>query len=97
MSIHLEPTTGSPRNEKAEVSEVRRSAVTDRSAEMAWLAHPGSEFTGNWVALSGNRVVSSGPEAKAVYDEARSRGIEVPFMAYISPHRNEPFAGGWLD
>lgn len=97
MSIHLEPKIGFQRNDKAEVREVRHSALTDRSAELAWLAHPGSEFAGNWVALSGDRVVSSGPKAKAVYDEARSRGIEVPFMAYISPHRDEPFAGGWLD
>jgi hypothetical protein len=64
---------------------------------MAWLAHGDPELIGKWVALSGDRVVSSAPTAKAVYDAAISLGFSVPFIAYLSPHRNEPFAGGWLD
>jgi hypothetical protein len=47
--------------------------------------------------LDGSQVVVSGSSAKAVYEQATARGIESPFVAYISSRRNEPFAGGWLD
>jgi hypothetical protein len=70
---------------------------TDRRAEMCWIAQPDPRFIGNWVALDGDRVLASASTAKAVYDQAKSKGIEVPFVAYVSPHRDEPFAGGWLD
>ena len=76
---------------------VRRVLLRNRSAEMAWTARSSQEFVGKWVALEGGRVLAAGPNAKAVYDEAKSKGIEVPFIAYVSQHPNEPFAGGWLD
>ena len=78
-------------------AEIRSADSINRTAEMAWILHPSPEFVGKWVALAGNRVVSSGPTAKAVFDEAKLQGIEVPFVVYVSPHRDEPFAGGWLD
>src|SRR5579871_92335 len=65
---------------------IRRVPCRKRLAEMAWAAHPEPQFIGNWVALDGDRVLAAGPDAKAVYDQARRQGIEVPFVTYASPH-----------
>lgn len=77
--------------------EIRRVTYADRTAEMSWFAHPDPQFIGKWVVLEGDRVLVSGSSAKTVYDQAKAQGIEVPFVTYISPYREEPFAGGWLD
>jgi hypothetical protein len=77
--------------------EIRRIPLMDRTAEMSWIARPDPQFIGKWVVLEGARVLVCGSTAKAVYDQAKSQGIDVPFVAYISPRRDEPFAGGWLD
>lgn len=90
LSVYRRQKNGGP-------SGVRRVPRTDRSAEMSWIAQPDPRFVGNWVVLDGDRVLASGPTAKAVYDQAKLKGIEAPFIAYVSPHRDQPFAGGWLD
>jgi hypothetical protein len=77
-------------------STVRRVGRTNREAEVKWFLHPDPQFVGKWVVRDGSQVVVSGPSAKAVYEQAKARGIESPFVAYISARRNEPF-GGWLD
>lgn len=76
---------------------VRQGPNTDRTAEMAWIAQPDPRFIGQWVVLLGDRVLTSGSSARAAFDQAKAQGVEVPFLVYVSPHRNEPFAGGWLD
>jgi hypothetical protein len=78
-------------------AEIRRVPNTERTAEMSWFAHPDPQFIGKWVVLEGDRVLVSGSTAKTVYDQAKSQGIEVPFVAYVSPRRDDSFAGGWLD
>ncbi len=90
LSMYRRQKNGGP-------SEVRRVPPTDRTSEISWIARPDPRFIGTWVVLDGDRVLASGPTAKAVYDQAKSNGIEVPFVAYVSPHRDQPFAGGWLD
>ena len=62
-----------------------------------WISPPDPRFIGSWVVLAGDRLLVSGSTAKAVYDQAKLEGIDVPFVVYVSPHRDQPFAGGWLD
>ena len=90
LTTYGRPSNGAP-------PDVRRGPYTQRTAEMAWLSRPDPQFIGKWVVLQGDRGLASGSTAKAVHEEAKSQGVEVPFVVYVSPHRNEPFAGGWLD
>ena len=39
-------------------------------------------------------VIAAGADARKVYDEAKAKGIEVPFIAHIVPEDPLPF-GGW--
>ena len=73
--------------------DVCRSAVR-REREMLWLSQHQAEYAGQWVALDGDRLLSYGSDARKVYEEARTLGVDVPFMAYAeSP--DEVFMGGW--
>jgi hypothetical protein len=85
------------RQENGATVQVRRVEHTDRTAEMSWFAHPDPMFIGKWVVLDRDRVLAGGSTAKEVYDQAKSQGVDVPFIAYVSPRRDESFAGGWLD
>jgi hypothetical protein len=49
------------------------------------------------VVLEGSQVVASGSDPKQLYQEARARGDSSPFLIYVSPDEQEPFAGGWIE
>ncbi len=62
------------------------------AGEMAWLKAHGNDYLGQWVALDGDRLVAHGADARAVRDEARRQGVEVPLMHRPSGTETEPQA-----
>ncbi len=79
------------------VPTTRRIPARTRSAEMAWASSPDAQFFGKWVVLEGCEVVASGSNPKLLYEDVRARGISSPFLIFVSPDEQEPFAGGWID
>lgn len=69
----------------------------DRSPEMAWASSPDAQFVGKWVVLEGRQVVASGLNPRQLYEEVRASGLSSPFLIYVSPDEQAPFAGGWID
>jgi hypothetical protein len=69
----------------------------DRSAEMAWAARPDAQFFGKWVVLEGHQVVASGSNPRLLYENALTLGLSSPFVIFVSPDEEAPFAGGWID
>ena len=41
--------------------------------EQVWLSAHGQEYSGQWVALNGEELLSHGPDARRVRDEARAK------------------------
>jgi hypothetical protein len=72
-------------------------APRDRSAEMAWAARPDALFFGKWVVLVGRQVVASGSNPRLLYENALAMGLSSPFVIFVSPDEQAPFAGGWID
>jgi hypothetical protein len=68
-----------------------REAV--QRSEQHWLTANRPMFVGQWVALSGERLLAAGSNASEVYTKARALGVAVPFVAYIDPDDHLPFAG----
>jgi predicted DNA-binding antitoxin AbrB/MazE fold protein len=56
----------------------------DRLEEQEWIRIHSALYPGQWVALQGSQLVSHGPRARAVRDEARAKGIENPLLAHLS-------------
>jgi hypothetical protein len=51
------------------------------------------KYKGRWVALTkDNKVISSGYNAKSVYNKAREKGIEIPTLFKV-PRENIAFIG----
>ena len=61
--------------------------------ERLWLVEHGSAYAGQWVALSGDRLLASGGNATEVYRAARSTGVSAPFVAFVDAEEELPFAG----
>ena len=78
-------------------SAARRVPSRDRSAEMTWASHPDAQFIGKWVVLQGSQVIASGSDPKQLYEDVRAKGDSSPFLIFVSPDEQEPFAGGWID
>ena len=70
-------------------------AGTARLQEQEWIRTHGQEFSGQWVALQGSELISHGPKARAVRDEARAKGIDRPLFVRLTDEPGRPSAG-WL-
>jgi hypothetical protein len=72
-------------------------AHSDRSAKsLRWLHENREKYSGQWVALDGDRLIASGATAKEVYSEAKAEGVEIPFVELVTERESGPFTGGWL-
>jgi hypothetical protein len=68
-----------------------------RSARsLQWLDENRKRYSGQWVALDGDRLIASGPTAIEVYSKAESEGFETPFVELVTEPEPSPFTGGWL-
>jgi hypothetical protein len=58
-----------------------------RSREIEWLAQNrhNPAYANQRVVIEGDSVVAAGTDAEEVYDTARAKGIEVPFVVHIVP------------
>lgn len=68
---------------------------SDWKAEQEWIRTHGEEYGGQWVALHGGLLLSSGPDARAVRDEARAKGVYLPLLVHLPDEPGQPSAG-WL-
>ena len=41
-------------------------------------------YSGQWVALDGDRLIASGPRAKEVYSKAKAEDVEIPFVELVT-------------
>jgi Family of unknown function (DUF5678) len=64
-----------------------------REREQRWLDEHRDEYLGQWVALEGDRLLSSGPDGRAVYEAARAAGVRAPLVTRGEPRDELPFAG----
>jgi hypothetical protein len=72
-------------------------AHANRSARsLRWLHENREKYSGQWVALNGNRLMASGPTAKEVYSKAKAEGVEIPFVELVTAPDPGPSTGGWL-
>jgi hypothetical protein len=63
---------------------------------LRWLHENRDKYSGQWVALDGDRLIASGPTAKEVYSKAKAEGVDIPFVELVTDQEQVPFTGGWL-
>ena len=72
-------------------------AHSNRSAKsLRWLHENQEQYSGQWVALDGDRLIAIGSTAKEVYSKAKAEGVEIPFVELVTARDSGPFTGGWL-
>jgi len=75
-------------------SDLTKDRSILRPEEMLWLATESKPYAGQWVALSGSRLVAHGPDADEVREAARAAGVERPLLTHLPQAREDSF-GGW--
>ncbi len=75
------------------VDDHRRFGSTrEYQPEKEWLRVHGQNYSGQWVALNGEELLSHGSDARCVRDEARAKGVQTPLMVHIPDEPNVPSA-----
>ena len=96
----LRPLEALPLSEKQHViititdELLPETAINDRKREMQWVRLHGQEYAGKWVAVEGDRLLSSGRKAKPVLEHAQAQGVARPLLLHIPEQPELPF-GGW--
>ena len=65
-----------------------------RREEMLWLGTQAGPYAGEWVALSGSRLIAHGADAASVHAAARAAGVDRPLLTHLPEDTELPF-GGW--
>ena len=67
---------------------------TFRQKELEWLEGQADllqRLAGNWIVVEGAELIAAGPDYREVIQEARGKGISIPFVIYLSKEN-----GGYL-
>ena len=72
-------------------SSFRRIPFDDRSEEFQWLAQNSGRFHGEWIALSGKRLLAHNVDYDKVSQEVKSLGIDGAMFMFIEGKGNEDF------
>ena len=88
LASRLIEASASPPVEKEQTDELSPD-VRYRKIEYRWMKEHGDEYTGQWVALEGDRLFAHGSSARQVLEEAERAGAKLPFIARIG----SPFVG----
>jgi hypothetical protein len=67
--------------------------LSKRELSRKWLADNRETYAGKWVVLDGDILICSGTNGRLLCEEARSKGIQTPFLAMVEPADSLPFAG----
>ena len=82
---------------KRQTKKDKTQAHANRSARsLRWLHENREKYSGQWVALNGDRLIASGPTAKEVYSKAKAEGVEILFVELVTDPEPAPSTGGWL-
>ena len=60
---------------------------------MKWLEENRQKYLGQWVCLDGDKLIAHGTDAVKLYKDAKTKGIEVPFVEHITEEK-EAYGGG---
>lgn len=66
----------------------------DHSREHKWLKENRDKFANQWVALSGEKLVASGVDAKVVATKVRKLGLKGLFLTFVEGSDQPPFISG---
>lgn len=65
----------------------------DPAPSLRWIEEHRAEFTGQYVALNGDRLVAHGADPQEIIAAVRASGLNGLFFALIPPADASPFAG----
>jgi len=74
------------------ITDASAPGATGRMPEQEWLRAHCQEYSGQWVALKGEELLSHGSDARRVRDEARAKGVQTPLMVHIPDEPDLPSA-----
>src|SRR5688572_10283523 len=68
--------------------------INRSTKSLRWLHENREKYSGQWVALDGDRLIANGPTAKEVYSKAKTEGVEIPFVELVTDREPVLFTGG---
>ncbi len=75
------------------VKFVKPIRLPDPAPSMRWMNEHAREYSGQWVALDGDRLIAHGEKAGEVFAAADADGAYLPLVTYIPPIDEPPFIG----
>lgn len=93
----LEEQTDAPHKPKPKTENLLSETLEEEKFQLAlsWIEENRSLYAGQWVALDGNRLISSGPSAVQVHQTALASGVAAPLLEHLPVDEQRLPFGGW--
>jgi hypothetical protein len=91
LTIRSHPRTDSPETGRKTEWVARRNF----RKEMKWITQHQAEYSGQWVALDGDRLLSHSHDSGELLESVARSGVEVPFVVRIVSSEDKPLFVGW--
>ena len=62
---------------------VQPMPAPDSKREVQWLAAHACEYTEQWVALDGDKLIAHGPDHREVWAAAEASGVYLPLVTFV--------------
>ena len=76
----------------------RRRELAENEARfkksLQWIDEHREQYDGQFVVVENGELIAYGTDAKAVFAEARAKGIKTPFLERVKAKKDLPF-GSW--
>ncbi|HWQ31608.1 MAG TPA: DUF5678 domain-containing protein [Blastocatellia bacterium] len=72
-------------------AQAQAASLRDLTPEYEWLEQHRDEYAGQWVALKGGNLISSGPRGREVIEAARKAGHPDALFLLVEARDDRPF------
>ncbi len=81
--------------EKLEKQKEVEEEIRLFKASEKWLKEHRAEYPGQWVCLSGDKLIAHGADGLEVHRQAKEKGIKAPYLVRVIEEPKN-FVGAWL-
>ncbi len=96
LGENVTPENGAPASTPAFVQPLAITRESRRQEQMTWLKANAESYGGQYVALVGQQLISTGATFRATHEAAKAVGCPDAFVTYLPKPDEVLEMGGWL-
>lgn len=91
LRAYWEPIAVTQTSNGGQTETASEQVAQKDSAAFQWINAHGNEYSGQWLALDGDKLLAHGTNLIEVASAARAVGVQFPLLHLVEPQREHPY------